>query len=434
MAFPFKGGIRPEHNKEKTASSPVEEPAAPSEVIIPLLQHVGTPCDPLVEVGQRVLVGQKIGDGDDETSCPVHASVAGTVKSISEQWHPSGIKMPAIVIENDFTDERDEPFPACDDTDALTPDEIIAYAREAGIVGMGGGAYPLHAKLRRAIEKKVDIIIINGSESEPFITSDHRAMVEYPRTIVNGIRLIMQCLRKKEAYIAIEENKPDAIATMSTTASDTGISVFELPAKYPQGGEIQLIKAITGREVPPGKQPTDIGCIVLNVDTCASLYRAVFKGRPLTKRICTVSGSAVSNPKNLLVRIGTPYHLLFETCGGFVADPYKIVAGGPMMGIAQHTLAAPVVKATTGLLAFSGNEESVSDEQRCIRCGKCVRACPMRLMPNMIYLYAEKNEFGKCKQLNVGDCIECGCCSYVCPGKLPLVQAMQMAKWHLPRK
>ena len=317
--------------------------------------------------------------------------------------------------------------------DDLTPSEIIGYAHDAGIVGMGGAAFPLHAKLKTAFDKKIEVIIINGAECEPFITADHRAMVEYPRSIVNGAKLIMKCLGKKEAVIAIEDNKPDAIASMTVTAEDSGIRICTVKTKYPQGGEKQLIKAITGREVPPGKLPMDIGCAVFNVDTCASLFRAVSKGRPLTKRVCTVSGSAVINPKNLLVRVGTPYYALFEHCGGFSSDPYKIISGGPMMGSAQHSVEIPVIKNTSALLAFCGNEESFDDKPTCLHCGKCVNVCPMRLMPNYIYMHAEKEEFAECKKYNVQDCIECGCCSYVCPGRLYLVQAMRMAKGHLPR-
>lgn len=434
MAFTFKGGIHPEYNKERTYASPIEELPATEEVIIPLLQHIGVPCVPVVSVGDYVRIGQIIGDSDAALSCPVHASVSGKVVSIAPYWHSSGVKVPSIVIENDFKDSRDDCIEPYDgDFDDLTPSEIIGYARDAGIVGMGGAAFPLHAKLKTAFDKKIEVIIINGAECEPFITADHRAMVEYPRSIVNGAKLIMKCLGKTEAVIAIEDNKPDAIASMTVTTEDSGIRICPLKTKYPQGGERQLIKAITGREVPPGKLPMDIGCAVFNVDTCASLFRAVSKGRPLTKRVCTVSGSAVINPKNLLVRVGTPYYALFEHCGGFSADPYKIVCGGPMMGSAQHSVEIPVIKNTSALLAYCGEEETFDDNPTCLHCGKCVSVCPMRLMPNYIYMHAEKEEFAECKKLNVQDCIECGCCSYVCPGRLYLVQGMRMAKGNLPK-
>ncbi|PWM45914.1 MAG: electron transport complex subunit RsxC [Clostridiales bacterium] len=435
MQFSFSGGIHPDYNKESTFASPVVEMAPPSEIVIPLSQHIGTPCKTLVSVGDYVRVGEKIADSDEAVSCPVHATVSGTVKAVEPRWHPSGSKVMSIVIKNDF---EDEVAPGCaavtDDIENLSPDQIISIAREAGIVGMGGAAFPLYVKLKTAIEKNIDTIIINGAECEPYITADHRAMVEYPRKIVEGVKLIMQCLDRKTAVIAIEENKPDAIATMKITTEDTGIQVVPLQTKYPQGGEKQLIKAVTGREIPPGRLPMDIGCGVFNVDTCASLCRAVKKGQPLIKRIVTVSGSAVVTPKNLLVRVGTKYKDVFDFCGDFYEDPYKIICGGPMMGIAQHSLETPIIKSTSALLAFCSDEESFESESVCIRCGRCIRACPMRLMPSYINLYASAGEFNECKKLNVQDCIECGCCSYVCPAKLYLVQNMRMVKEKLRRE
>ncbi|MDF2684970.1 MAG: electron transport complex, RnfABCDGE type, subunit [Clostridia bacterium] len=434
MAFSFKGGIHPDYNKERTFASPIEELPEPEEVIIPLLQHIGAICEATVAKGDYVSIGQVIGDSVAPLSCPIHSSISGFVKVVEPRWHPNGIKVNSVVISNDFQDnihESCQPFQG--ELDELTTDEIIKYARNSGIVGMGGAAFPLHAKLKAAIDKKIDTIIINGSECEPYITADHRAMIEYPRPIANGIKLIMKCLGRKEATIAIESNKPDALATMRITLENTGISVLELETKYPQGGEKQLIKAVTGREVPPGKLPMDIGCAVFNVDTCASLYRAIIRGIPLIKRVVTVSGAAVINPKNLLVRIGTPYYSLFEYCGGFYEDPYKIISGGPMMGSAQHSLETPVIKNTSALLAFSGDEEDFVENPTCIHCGRCVNVCPMRLMPNYIYMYAQKGEYDECKKLNVQDCIECGCCSYTCPGKLFLVQAMRMSKGKISR-
>ena len=435
MPFLFSGGIHPEYNKDNTFASPVVEMAAPTEVVIPLLQHIGVPCKTLVSIGDYVRVGEKIGDSDENMSCPVHSSVSGKVTAVEPRWHPSGVKVMSVVIKNDFEDEM-APGSASvtDDFENLSPEQIIFIAREAGIVGMGGAAFPLHVKLKAALEKNIDTIIINGVECEPYITADHRAMVEYPRTIVDGIRLIMHCLGRKTAILAIEENKPDAIATMKITTEGTGIQVMSLKTKYPQGGEKQLIKAATGREIPPGRLPMDIGCGVFNVDTCASLCRAVQKGQPLIKRIVTVSGSAVATPKNILVRIGTKYKDVFEFCGDFLEDPYKIICGGPMMGTAQHSFETPVIKSTSALLAFSADEESFENDSVCIRCGRCVRSCPMRLMPNYINLYASINEYDECKKLNVQDCIECGCCSYVCPSKLYLVQAMRMAKEKIRRR
>ncbi|MBO5222294.1 MAG: electron transport complex subunit RsxC [Clostridia bacterium] len=436
MAFSFRGGIHPDYQKEKTAASViVSNMPQPEEVVIPLSQHIGVPCEPLVKVGDRVLEGQMIGDCQTGLSAPIHASITGKVKAIEPHWTVTGIKAPGIVIENDGSDEKWEEAPFEGAVTDLSPDEIIAYARNAGIVGMGGAAFPTHAKLRTALDRKVSTVIINGCECEPFITADHRAMVEYPRFIVTGAELIRQCLGVDDVVICVESNKPDALATMRATSDGTGISVLELPTKYPQGGEKQLIRAVTGREVPPGKLPMDIGCAVFNVDTCASLYRAIYKGQPLIKRVVTVSGSAVASPANLLVRIGTAYRDLFKFCGGFTSDPYKIITGGPMMGSAQHSVDIPVVKNTSSLLAFAedGGEEGFSESDVCIRCGRCMAACPMRLQPTKIYENAVLNRFGECAKLNVQDCIECGCCAYVCPAKLYLVQAMRMAKSQIPR-
>ena len=436
MAFSFRGGIHPEYQKEKTAASViVSNMPKPEQVIIPLSQHIGAPCQSLVKAGDRVLEGQKIGECEGLGS-PIHASVTGIVKAVEPHWTVSGIKVLSVVIDSDGTDEKME-YPVYEGEIAdLSSEQIVAYAREAGIVGMGGAAFPTYAKLQTAIERKVSTVIINGCECEPFITADHRAMVEYPRFIVTGAELIRQCLGVEDVVICVESNKPDAIATMRSTADGTGIAVMEVPTKYPQGGEKQLIRAVTGREVPPGKLPMDIGCAVFNVDTCASLYRAVFRGLPLTKRVVTVSGSAVASPANLLVRIGTSYRDLFKFCGGFTSQPYKIVTGGPMMGIAQHSIDLPVVKNTSALLAYAenGEEESFSDAEVCIRCGRCVAACPMRLQPTKIYENAVLNRFDECAKLHVQDCIECGCCAYVCPAKLYLVQAMRMAKSQIPRE
>ena len=435
MPFGFKGGIHPEYKKEYTSSKDIEELPSPDIAIIPLLQHIGTPCKPIVSVGDSVAVGQIIGDSDAGMSCPVHASISGKVIAVEPRWHPSGVKVESVVIENDGLDiHKPCIMPYYGNIQRITPEEIIDYARKAGIVGMGGAAFPLHVKLKSAIDAGVHTIIVNGAECEPFITSDHRAMLEYPRTIAGGVELIMRCLGIESSVIAIEKNKPDAIASMTSACADKNIEIIPLPTKYPQGGEKQLVRAITGREIPPGKLPMDVGCIVLNVDSCASLYRAIIKGVPLTKRVVTVSGPAVNTPKNLLVHIGTPFEKLFEYCDGFAEIPYKIIHGGPMMGSAQHNIETPIVKNSSALLAFCNDEnETFPETQTCIRCGKCLEVCPMNLMPSMIYKSALKGEFLKCKEMFVQDCIECGCCSYICPGKLYLVQAIRMAKCNLPK-
>lgn len=430
LAFTFHGGIHPDYQKKRTADLPIVQMPAPARIIMPLIQHIGAVCEPLVGVGDTVTVGQKIADSSAYMSCPVHSSVSGVVTAIEDCWHSSGIKRPAIVIENDGKDTRHPDYIAPENVDfsTWTSDQIILAAREAGITGMGGAGFPLHVKLKTALEKKVNTILINGAECEPYITADHRAMLEYPRKIIAGIQVFMQCLGCSEAIVGIENNKPDAIRQMRQAAQGTSIRIAVLKTKYPQGGEKQLIYAITGRKVPPGKLPMDVGCAVFNVDTCASVYRAIAKGRPLIKRVVTVSGSAVREAKNLLVRIGTPYQDLFEFCGGFVREPYKVICGGPMMGSAQHHLDTPVMKSTSALLAFAGGEEQFADNQVCIHCGRCVSACPMNLMPNYINRASRADDMEQCKKLHVMDCIECGCCAYVCPAKLYLVQTMRMCK------
>lgn len=428
----FKGGIHPDCNKERTFARAIERLPAPDKLIIPLQQHIGVICEPLVSVGDKVRLGQVIGDSQKGLCCPIHSSVSGTVKAIEPRWNPNGNKVKSVVIENDHEDTHFEDcIPCKKNFDKLSPEEIIDGARRFGIVGMGGAGFPLFAKLRTAVESRCDTVIINGAECEPFITCDHRAMIEYPRYIVGGVKLIMQCLGVEDAILAIEDNKPDAIDSMKITCEGTGIRVVPLQTKYPQGGEKQIIYAVTGRELPPGKFPTDIGCFICNVDTAASLFRGFDSGLPLHQRVVTVSGDAVKNPKNLLARVGTPYKVLFDYCGGFEKEPYKIINGGPMMGMAQHTLDTPVVKNTSALLAFADGNETISENPTCIRCGKCMRACPMRLMPNYIYLYALQGNYEECRKRNAMDCIECGCCSYVCPGKLHLVQAMRMVKGKL---
>ncbi len=430
MANSFRGGIHPDYSKTRTEDLPIVEIPIPKQVILPMSQHIGAPCVPIVNVGDSVCVGQKVGDSDVYMSSPVHASISGIVRAVKPCWHPNGLKVMSVIIDSDGQDKRHPDYIGKENyhIEDLDTEQIIQHARNAGITGMGGAGFPLHVKLKTALDKKVDQMIINGSECEPYITSDHRAMIEYPGKIVAGIKILMHCLHLHSAIIGIEDNKVQAIKAMQKACLHTDIKICILKTKYPQGGEKQLINAITGRQVPPGKLPMDVGCAVFNVDTCASLYRAVKKGRPLIKRVVTVSGSAVRDAKNLLVRVGTPYRELFDFCGGFIKNPYKIISGGPMMGAAQLSLDIPVMKSTSAVLAFSGGEETFDEEPICIHCGKCVRVCPMNLMPNYINMFAKRNDFAQCEKLNVMDCIECGCCAYECPGKLFLVQTMRMAK------
>lgn len=430
MSHSFKGGVRPSYKKEYTYASPIETPKDSEFLVFPLKQHIGEACHPIVRVGERVLMGQQIANSNEFISCPIHSSVSGVVVAIEPYETINGILEMSIVIKNDFTNTQlDKPFDVPNKPiEELLPEEIIKIARDAGIVGMGGAAFPTAVKLSAALENKVHTLIINGTECEPYITSDHRAMLEYPRVILGGTQLIMQCLGLSKAFLAIEDNKEDAIATMKSVSRNSSLEIKELKTKYPQGGEKQLIKSITGVEVPPSKLPIDVGCVVFNVDTCASLYRAVVNNTPLIKRIVTISGTRILHSHNLIVRVGTPITDLIEHCGGFTKEPKKIVVGGPMMGLAISSLDVPIMKGSNAVLAFGSREFYNTKNPTCIRCGKCVSACPMNLLPVYIDMYAQKYELSECAKLNVMDCIECGCCAFICPGRLNLVQTIRDAK------
>jgi electron transport complex protein RnfC len=432
MAFKFRGGIHPDGNKETTRQKSIEDLPAPQEIIIPMIMHIGAPCTPCVKVGHHVLLGEKIAVAADNISIPIHASVSGHVKSIEPRPHPNGGQVLSVVIENDGEDTPHPTMRPYGSVESLSTEELVAIIQETGIVGLGGAAFPTHAKIRSGLGK-VNTLIINGAECEPYITSDHRLMLEAPEEIVGGLRVLLKIFSLSNAIIAIESNKPDAIEALRHTLPkhDSGVRVHPLATRYPQGAEKQLIYAVTGREIPPGALPAAVGAAVFNVDTAAAIHRAVTTGRPLLRRIVTVSGSGVSNPKNLRVRLGTPLKTVFEATGGFKEQPFKIIMGGPMMGVAQHSLDVPVIKATNALLAFSRDEGAVEKNPVCIRCGRCVTSCPMRLLPVYLYHYEQKNMLSQCERLHVSDCIECGCCSYVCPGRLHLVHSMRNAKQKL---
>ena len=435
MANTFSGGIHFPTNKELTHARPIEHVEEPQYVVIPMRQHIGVPCTPLVKVGDYVHMGQKIGDSDAFMSVPVHASISGNVIDVSPRWHPSGDKVMSVVIENDFQDDLiADKQKNVKNVDKMTPDDIVAFAREMGLVGMGGAGFPTHVKLRTAIDRKVDTLLINGAECEPVIAADERAMIEYPKFIVGGIRMLMRALSLDEAFVGIETNKADAISTMKIIAEPYGIHIVPLKTKYPQGAEKQLIRAVTRREVKSGELPFDAGCAVFNIDTCASLYRCASGGLPVIKRVVTVSGPAVKSSKNALARIGTPMQYMFEAAGGFTAEPTKIIMGGPMMGIAQHTLEAPIIKQTNGLIAYTTNNVELVEDPVCIRCGRCVKGCPMHLMPNYINMYAKNEMYDEAEKYNVLDCIECGACSYSCPAKIQLVQMMRLTKFKVTSK
>ena len=422
MARAFFGGVHPKGYKELSCEAPIV-PLRPKLVSIAMNQHIGAPCTPLVKVGQRVTVGQKIGDGQG-LCAPIHASVSGTVIALEQRYTPGGTKAMCVVIENDG---RDTLFPNLQKHSSisdLSAEELMNIIREAGITGMGGAGFPTHVKLSSGLGK-VDTVIVNGAECEPYITSDDRLMREQPQKIVGGLQVIQKILRPQRTAVGIESNKPQAIAAMKA-ALDPDMELLSLRVRYPQGAEKQLIQAVTGRCVPPGGLPAHVGCAVFNAATCAAIYDAVYEGMPLVRRAVTVTGLAVARPSNFLAPIGTLYSDLVEAAGGFASEPWKILCGGPMMGIAQHTLDCGTIKGNNALTCLCKEKEK--PEPHCIRCGKCVDACPMRLMPIFLHKAQIKGDLEKLEKGNVMDCIECGCCAFTCPAGIPLVQHFRTGK------
>ncbi len=422
----FFGGVHPLGNKEMSLRKSPPTTPIPKQIVIPLHQHIGAPCLPLVSVGDRVLLGQKIGDG--EGMCvPVHASVSGTVTAIEKRPHPNGNQTLSIVIENDFADKAAPYSESALNPDEADADAILHAIREAGIVGMGGAAFPGNLKALSALGK-VDVLIANGCECEPYITSDDTLMQTEPRRILDGIMLLRRLLSPERTVLAIEDNKAEAITQLHALQSEyPEIEVAVLPTRYPQGGEKQLVQALTGRQIPPSGLPVHVGCVVFNVSTYAAIDRAVRTGMPLIERIVTVTGEGIAMPQNFTVRIGTPFSDLLDAAGGLTENADRVINGGPMMGKAQEDLNAPVVKATNAILCLTA-QKSEGAQGVCIRCGKCLSACPMHLQPLYICRYAETENTKQLVRLHVTDCMECGCCSYVCPAKLPLVDGCRKGK------
>lgn len=417
--FTFDGGIHPKDMKQGTESKAIENIKAPKTLVFPLQQHIGAMAKPCVSVGDRVLVGQKIAEAEGFVSANIHSSVSGTVVAIEERLHPSGSKVMAIVVENDGLDEPCTVMKKYS-FDSVSANEIVEAVREAGIVGMGGAAFPTHIKLSPPADKKIEYVIINGAECEPYLTSDHRAMLENADEIIDGLKLTMKVFGLNEGYIAIENNKPDAIKIMGERAKlekDCKIKVVAVKTKYPQGSEKHLIKAVTGRSVPSGKLPMDVGVVVNNIDSCAAIARAVLNGQPLISRIVTVSGDAIKNRKNLRAPIGTSFENLIQECGGFTKSVAKLIMGGPMMGMPLTSADIPVIKGSSALLAFSDEMTPDRAPESCLRCGKCVSGCPMNLLPNMLKEAVQASDLGKLSKLNIMDCIQCGSCTYVCPAE-----------------
>lgn len=428
----FHGGIHPNDHKFGTADKPIIDLAPPEELVFPLSQHIGAPSIPCVSVGDTVLVGQKIADANGFVSANLHSSVSGTVTAIEKRLVPNGTISDCIIIKNDGENRRAEPISGyAHDYTKLSPKQIIDIVKDAGIVGMGGAAFPTHVKLSVPDGANIDHVIINGSECEPYLTSDHRAMLETTKYIIGGLKIIMHIFGLKDGYIGIEDNKPNAIEKMRNAAESekaVNIHVVPLKTKYPQGAEKQLIYAICKRKLKPGTLPWQSGCIVNNIDTCASIFRAVTYGRPLCHRIVTVGGGAIKEEANYRVAIGTPFEYIAQKSGGFTQEVKKIIMGGPMMGKAVSSVDVPVIKGTSGIL-FLGDDEAYSmQETACIRCSKCVYVCPMNLQPNLLDSAARFKDYDKLKKLNITDCIECGSCAYVCPSKRHQVQQIHTAK------
>ena len=436
MKHSFRGGIHVNEHKN-TEKCAVTRIPAPSRVYIPLSQHIGAPCTPVVQVGDTVLRGQLIGEAGAGLGCPVHSSVSGTVVEFRTRHNAMGNIVTDVVIDNDGKDTpADNLRPSDTPPEEWTTEKIIAAVRDAGIAGMGGASFPTHAKIASALGK-VDTLLINCAECEPYITANPRLLLEDPMTVLRGTRLLVRALGLSSGTLVVEDNKQDAIDLLAITcaASFPELKVAVVKTKYPQGDERQLIYAVTRRELPSGKLPADIGCVVFNAETAAAVYRAVTGGMPLIQRIVTVDGDCVKEPKNLLVPIGTTFRDLIDACGGLVKTPKLLISGGPMMGFTQWNPDEPVTKGTSAILAMSEEaNKPYLGEHECIRCGRCVAACPMHLMPNYIAAYTKQDDYDSAKDYGAMSCVECGSCSYICPAEVPIVQYVRRAKAVLRQK
>ncbi len=426
--FTFRGGIHPPDNKEVTEKRKIEDFKRPKFVYLPMLQHIGSILEPLVKVGDRVLKGQKIADSDAFLSVPIHSPVSGIVKKIEVMPFTMRGKVNTVVIENDYEEEWIERKKYTNHKE-LSKEELLGIIRENGIVGLGGAAFPTHVKLNPPKDKKIDTLLINGAECEPYLNTDNRLMIEMPEGFIKGIEIVMHILDVKKAIIGIENNKQEAIKIVREYLKNReDILLYELETKYPQGGEKQLIKAMLNRDVPSGKLPLEVGVVVQNSATLYSIYNAVYNGHPLIEEIITVSGKGIGKASNLKVAIGTHIKEIVEEVGIDREVTKKLVTGGPMMGIAQYTEDVPIIKGSSGILALSKKEINPTRSRSCITCGKCVTVCPMNLSPLMYSKLVRFENWEELKNYHLLDCMECGSCQYVCPANRPLTEAIRLGK------
>ncbi len=435
-ALTFKRGIHPPDGKAFTESKEIEVvfPQRGSELVFPMSQHIGSPCVPVVSKGDNVLLGQVIGESDTFVSSQIHSSVSGVVKEIRKVLTPTGVVCGAIIVENDGLFKEIDTMVRDPNYKELTRNEILEKIKDAGIVGLGGAGFPTHIKLNPPPDKKIDYIIVNAAECEPYLTTDHRVLLEETKKIIVGLQIILSLHEGAKGIIAIETNKPDAIEKMRSACKNfPNIQVMELLPKYPQGAEKQLIYACTKREVPSGKLPADIGCIVNNVDTVIAIHRAIVRNRPLMRKVVTITGGAVKNPGNYKLRLGMKLEDVLELIGGLNQEPTKIICGGPMMGVSNFDLSVPIVKTSSAFLLLTEKESNFPAEKNCIRCSKCVLSCPMGLIPITLNKNVLADDMGAFKKNNGMDCIECGSCSYICPSKRHLAQSIRVTRRELMR-
>ena len=426
MAFlTFRGGVHPYDGKELSKEKPVRELLPGKELVYPLSQHIGAPAKPIVAKGDHVLAGQKIAEMGGFVSANIHASVSGTVKEIKKVRNNVGAMVDAIVVENDEKYETVE-FQSTASLEALSKEEVLERIKEGGVVGMGGAGFPTHVKLAPKEPEKIEYVLVNGAECEPYLTSDYRRMLEQPEWIIGGLKCILKLFDNAKGYICIEDNKPDCISKLTEMVKDEPkIEVKTLKTKYPQGAERCLIYAVSGREINSSMLPADAGCVVDNIDTVCAVYRAVMAGEPVMDRIVTVTGEAVADPCNFKAKMGMSFAELLEAAGGLKQPAKKIVSGGPMMGFAMFDYHVPVVKTSSAMLCMTEDDISEKEPTACINCGRCVNACPARLVPSRLATYSEHGQAELFEKHHGMECVECGCCSFVCPAKRPLTQSMR---------